>query len=740
MKKLPIYILLLQAVILAGCSADESLSNNNDGSAARELSGIKAYIAGTETSNTQRAGTVTPLAHYVGRDAFITGDQVVFTDIRRTNTPITEFTYPGNGDYNGIIFQAGSEGGWSRVAGNGPERVYWTDATSPHTFVAYSAPQAGFEWKTYKFTQESVNKTYYIGSLGEPTTDGDITYTEENLKNEDLLLSYDANMQAEPGGSVALVKFYHGLSSVRVVVNISGFSSTTSDHQSVVSDMKLLHQPTMYVWMQADAGAQPLRASRTGQSFTDQEMVNAAWNNGGSNVPAYDQRKNLVLWTPNPDGSGSGQSKTFTFYGITTPQPSDYINTLNAESEGRKVELSFKVTYPDPLKPSETVTKDYKASLTTVYFEAGFNTTINISLNHKNEKMTVGAEYENWQYVATPDVGELKKNSTFLQDTERGNVTILGDAKATIDDATWLYEYESTVYDIYGHDGTTAEKAYQISTAYQLLSFAYEVKNGKTFEGKYVRLDADLTLQKSATKTREEVVEDPTSYATALNWIGIGDETHPFNGTFLGGNRFIYRLKGSPLFVNIGSNAKIEQLQVQPLTIGNGTYTAINGDGAFAKTNAGMICGSKVVGDVILNGSTVGAFVGENTGKLFADYHVGLTQGTATTGGLVGTNSGEIVSCYQAGEVIGTTTGGIVGANTNTGTLENNFYNSTLLPSPTFSPESGVTGKTSNEMTKEAFVTLLNNGTTSWRTDHTGYDDYQYVYQPANYPKLTKNQ
>ena len=72
-----------------------------------------------------------------------------------------------------------------------------------------------------------------------------------------------------------------------------------------------------------------------------------------------------------------------------------------------------------------------------------------------------------------------------MPDLERASVTIVGDAKATIDDATWLYNTgekdannNDIIKDIYGHDGSTKEQAYQISTAYQLLSFAYEVKNG----------------------------------------------------------------------------------------------------------------------------------------------------------------------------------------------------------------------------------------------------------------------
>ena len=757
---------IAMTVLLAACTSDRDIEGSASGQPtdARELTGIRAVVAGTE--GTMRAGTVTRLVNYVGRNKFITNDKIVFTNICRTASPQTNFTYPGSGGYEGITFEFGTESAWSRliIAVKEPERVYWTDAQSPHTFIAYCTPQTtGYDWKKYYHTTGST-KTYYLGSLGDPTkTGGDNDIIDFNnpedpkdstaLANEDLLIAYDTNMQAEPGGSVALVKFYHALSSVRVVVNISGFASTSTaeDVKTVVSDMRLLHQPTMYVWKQENAGAQPLNAESP--TVTDQQMVHAAWE-GESTIPQYDQRKTLKLWIPNPNGTGSNQSKTFTFYGITTPQPENYLTLV--DDKYKKTELEFKVTYPDPLKPkTETITETYKAEISNVYYEPGYNTTINISLNHKDEKMTVGAEYENWQFVATPDVGQLRKNSTFLQSTERTDVTIIGDKKATIDDATWLYEMDDTdnpgqkiIYDIYGHKGNTKEDAYQISTAYQLLSFAYEVKGdndraGRDFAGKFIRLDADLTLQKSSTKTREELIPDANntvdnSVALALEWIGIGDKTHAFNGTFLGGNRFIYRLKGKPLFVNLGSNAKIEQLQVQPISIGNGSYVAISGNGLFAESNAGKIWGCRAVGDVTLDGTAAGAFVGSNSGSIYASYHIGDTKSTgaaAVVGGLVGSNTGTIASCYHAGVVGGTTKKGIAG--NSTGTIDNTYFNNSLFTYDGIS--SGVIGKTSAEMTKESFVTTtLNTGIATWRTTHTDYDDYEYVYQPANYPSVQK--
>ncbi len=760
------------AATLTACSSHDDINDALNTDDARALQGIKASIVGSHHGTT-RAGTVTTLADYVGRDVFVTNDQIVFTKICRTTTPLEKFTYPNStATYNGIIYQAGASGAWTRQTSidGGPERVYWTDAENPHTFIGYGTPQTYygstvFDWKRFTFTPSGGSELKcYIGSLGDPTKTGEgndtidytltkteqttysttvddvKTYSNPKLENEDLLLTHSTTKVAETGGSVALIDFYHALSSVRVVVNISGFSSSSdaADNAAVVSNMRLLDQPTMYLWMQAGAGAQELRNLDSSLGITAQGMIDLAWA-GTSPTPDSDQKKTLKLWIPQPDGSGSGQSKTFTFYGITTPQ-----NAATTDS----ITLKFDVSYPNPMKPSTTQTKIYTAKLGGVDFWAGYNTTINISLNHKNEQMTVGAQYENWQFVATPDVGQLKKNSTFLASTSRDSVTIVGDKKATADDATWLYKDNDVVYDIYGNDGTE-EYPYKISTAYQLLSFAYEVKNGRDFSGKFIRLDADITLQTSSTKTLEEMKKLETSeeelakYSPSMNWIGIGDATptHAFNGTFIGGDRFIYRLNGTPFFYNIGSSAKIKHLQM--------TVIDVVGSGAIANSNAGLICGAYVAGDVTLNGTSGGAFVGTNTGNIFCSYHIGDTESNNTDGGvilggLVGTNSGEIANCYHAGRIIYSstvtptsttiTTGGITC--TNSGTLANNYYNSSLL-TPTNVFDNVVTGKTSAEMTKSAFVKDMNSGIDSWHTSHTSYDWHQYLYNPANYPTLS---
>jgi hypothetical protein len=145
------------------------------------------------------------------------------------------------------------------------------------------------------------------------------------------------------------------------------------------------------------------------------------------------------------------------------------------------------------------------------------------------------------------------------------------------------------------------------------------------------------------------------------------------------------------------------------------------------------------VGDVSLNGTSSGAFIGTNTGVLFASYHIGDTKGPQTVGGLVGTNTGTINSCFQAGAVVGDTKWGIA-VNSSTTAISNTYFNTDLFTYTGIS--TGVTGKTTAEMTKKAFVDeCLNPGITTFREAHkTGdvyeYKDYSYVYNAANYPTI----
>lgn len=681
-----IYNLLVVAVLFmaAACSDHEDvMAVNGD---AKELKGINASM-----SRMTRA-TPAALRNYVGKSEFENADIAVFTTIRRTQNPINQF------NYKDIEFSCAASVndkgvtsvGWTRDKSKGsnlagtteehPDRIYWSDAVNNHTFIAYCTPQQGdgkpaFDWKKADGTDGAPDVFY--GSLGDPTADGDIDFGSQvpdptnnpkdtisgnvELRRNDILLSYDTNVTSKD--AIAELEFYHGLAQVRVIVNISEFSASGGDDtKSVVSNMELKNMLTMYKWRQLTRGTEALVAN-------DQTVLDGL---GYSTTPAYDQRKDVKLWIPDHLGYGKGSSKTFTFYGLAVP-------TTIPEDTTDPLRFSFNVTYPNPMDRNEMLTKTYSSSIKGLRFDGGKCTTITIALNHRNEKLTVGAEYDDWEFVESPDQGELKKFSTFVETVDRTKITLFGDDKATIDDATWLYVDATDgnkLKDVLGNDGSK-DHPFIISTADQLVSFAYEVKgtsrkdveytnlSGETvvlaanapfdFTGYYVNLDADITMQPN-----NKILHDATGFYTldsdgsktyvadgvGITWPGIGDASHAFNGLFNGGYRRINKLYGNSFFNTVGTEGIIDHIFINEAI-------EITGSGSIAEVNNGIICGSHVECDIVDQAEVdyCGSIVGINTGVLIACSHIGSITGNARIlGALLGQNDGILVSCYNVGD------------------------------------------------------------------------------------------
>ena len=633
MKKTISYIICALSLVACGDDGDLVLPNTQD---VVPLAGIDAEVySGAST----RAPALDKDNH-VGRSVFVSADQMVLTSIKRTENHVTKFSYKGI-VYDYLVEEGQTSGSWNRNENEGcteadpntvPLRIYWSDAASAHTYIGYSLPQPinTFSWRTetdgtYTGKLRSANST-----TGEtPATFIDHT-TNENIIKDDLLLTYDNAKLAEPGGSVAKIYFYHALANVRVIVNISGFSASDQhdDVKSKVHDMVLKEMPIDYQWDQTSAGVTAL-----------------------SNSTKMDTH----MWIPRQDGTGTGVGKQFTFYALAVPRT------------GVTQAISFKVTYPNPMKPDSVLTNTYTTSISGIEYRAGFCTTINITLNHQNEDITVGAEYMDWQYVETPDQSELKKNSTMLTSEmlDRSNYTLFGDVKANADDATWLYIDESSrkIVDIYGNDGSSTNP-FVIATAQQLVAFANEVKGtGRSavtyknlagtettlaagasfdFSDYYVKLDADIVLQPELMPT------------DTVTWCGIGDDAHAFNGKFLGGKRTIRSLYGSPFFYKLGSKAVVEQLNIMDVI-------EVDGRGTIANESYGLIAAVFANGPIrqkepadkaIYSGSLVGTVA--TGGAVISCAHFGdveaWAEGVGVIGGLVGYNQGFLLACYHSGK------------------------------------------------------------------------------------------
>lgn len=643
----------LFAACLCACSVEEPVLE--DGSMV-EITGVEATVRMESSSDTRAAYNPETDPEYVGRPVFVGNDEMIFTKIARTNIPLSDFSY------NEISYKKDNteSGGWNRQTTEGQSaKIYWSDAKSEHTFIGYSKPQQPEDY-TFLWNRVDIGSGvyWYYGSLGKVSDTGILDYSgdggKDKLKRDDILLTHSTTMQAEPGGSIAKVHYYHGLANLRIVVNLNGFSTSSNnasaDNKVTVTEMIVKDMPMLYKWTQTDAKTKPLN------SQDDSERITSVYGEGIT----IGKTRDIKTWTHNPAGESANQNKKFIFHTLAVP-------TTEA---GQNLRFDFQVSYPDPLNPDDTdkyKTPKYSASVNDVKLYAGKCTTVTINLNHESESMTVGAVYEDWEYVPTPDQSELKKNLTFMTSTERSTVTIIGDEKATVDDATWLYfagkdaNDKDIIKDIYGNDGSE-EHPFSISTAAQLLSFAYEVKgtnrrtadqgNGSSitatfdFTGYYVKLDADITMQKSL-----EGID--------VTWPGIGDKDHSFNGVFNGGYRHINKLKGSPFFITIGEDGIVDHLFMSDAL-------GINGRGSIAEVNYGVICGAYIEGDVeaintgTLAGSYCGSIVGENHSMLISCAHIGDIKGTKyeSVGALLGYNDGIVAICYNCGNVTSTESNG----------------------------------------------------------------------------------
>ena len=723
--------LTLAAALLCTSCSDNTLPGENSIDANPVIiDGIKATMGSGSDS---RADVPLTDPDYIGRKDFTDGDNLMFTTIKRTVNPIAIYSYEG------ILWERTGDS-WVRGNDDKAEKIYWSDALNGHTFTGYSKPAMPADQTFY---WDEKDKYYYghLGNFTNPSADV-IDYTSKfaedgvtiaaadsgsiKLRRDDIVLTHNPALKAQPGGSIALVEFRHALSNILIVVNINGFaaSNDAEDTQSIVSDMRLADQPVNYKWNKASDKAEPLDDS------------------DATNVPEWDTKKTLKACIFSPKGKNTGRYKQFTFSTLAVPTTAD----------GRDMSFTFDVTYPNPLRPNtETLTKTYTATLNKVKLYAGKRTQINITLEHTNEKMTVGAEYINWEFVSTPDESNLVKKSTFLTSTDRNHVTIHTDPKATEDDATWLYlkrdtngniqtdaEGKDIILDVYGNDGTE-ENPYIIATADQLLSFAYEVKGGFDFSGKCVKLDAAITMQPKLTTQAND--------ANAVHWIGIGDNDHAFNGKFLGYSRQLSGLLGKPLFIKTGKDAFVEHISLK-------NVLRVDGGGAAVETNGGILGACIIEGDVnytpeggagegepIYCGSL--AAVNEATGHILSCVHIGKVQGPDYVGGLVGLNKGHIVASYHTGYVISSSgeNSKVYGtvAKSDNGKVFGIYFNSDYLPG---SNELGAQSTT--ELQSKEFVNVINGRKKSYiESGGTGLtqgmiyhyrNEHNFQYRPGAYP------
>lgn len=242
-----------------------------------------------------------------------------------------------------------------------------------------------------------------------------------------------------------------------------------------------------------------------------------------------------------------------------------------------------------------------------------------------------------------------------------------------------------------GGSGTQADP-YVIKTASQLAFLSKSVSSGNSYNGKYIKLESDITLNETA---------DILWTEAATKWVPIGNPITPFDGYFDGGKHTVSGVyiscesDSQGLFGVIGESGTVISLTLTGSSIkGNNASGGIAGtsngkiaycqnlDAVRAATNAGGIVG--VNNGVVLscsnygwvgNGGNDGGIAGLNNGRIENCYNNGTVDGGYfAAGGIAAENLGTVLKCYNAGYIISEygLAGGIV--STNGGTVSECYY------------------------------------------------------------------
>ena len=193
----------------------------------------------------------------------------------------------------------------------------------------------------------------------------------------------------------------------------------------------------------------------------------------------------------------------------------------------------------------------------------------------------------------------------------------------------------------------TEEDMIAIGSAEELKAFRDDVNSGNTYEGKYVYLTSDITLNiNEEWKTIGIYLNENTSV--------LDDTNKPFKGIFDGKNYTIDGLKITSQEKGKGLFGLINNGTVKNITIGENCN--INAGVSFG-TIAGYVCNNGSVENCInkanlkASGTNFGGIVGTNAegGEVKRCGNIGNLEGTIRVGGIVGSNVGTVLYCFNEG-------------------------------------------------------------------------------------------
>ena len=225
---------------------------------------------------------------------------------------------------------------------------------------------------------------------------------------------------------------------------------------------------------------------------------------------------------------------------------------------------------------------------------------------------------------------------------------------------------------VQGIDGTTADKAYTIDNASQLVLLAERITgdDNSRWNTKYYKLTADIDL--AAAKICGDAA---TMGGAAKSWTPISKGLKKFQGFFDGGGHtvkglYINTTETGQGFFGYLENATVKDLNiVGDITSSASIYSFCGGVAASVETSS--VLGCSYVGKIEMTGNNhAGGIVGNATNAFIAGCsHEGDIKSKNIVGGIVASSkSGNIVGCRNYGNLEAETSssvGGIIGSNNN---------------------------------------------------------------------------
>ncbi len=203
----------------------------------------------------------------------------------------------------------------------------------------------------------------------------------------------------------------------------------------------------------------------------------------------------------------------------------------------------------------------------------------------------------------------------------------------------------------------------------------------------------------------------------------IGNETHPFTGSFDGSGYLILNVSISStedyvgLFGHVGADAVIKEVGLEMINVTAEDNAKVGG---LVGHNSGTISESFVTG-LVGGNESVGGLVGWNEGVIINCFSLAVVGGYDTVGGLVGWNGGEVNRTYAAGEVINYSNGGgLIGMDVGGDVVASYYDNETT----NLTVSDGGYGRNTTEMMNETtFV--------DW-----DFEDVWRINEGESYPRL----